>query len=506
MPFNPHTHPEQEATVATPTPNESTPKADANKPEPPAPPPTDEIVTTEHKILVNGTELSYTATTGTLVMKDEIGKAKATIFFIAYTKQDVDDVSTRPLTISFNGGPGSSSVWLHLGLLGPRRVISGDVDKLLPPPYRLTDNEHTLLSVSDLVFIDPVSTGYSRPAQGEEAKQFHGVEKDIESVGEFIRLYVTRYKRWRSPKYLIGESYGTTRAAGLAGFLQNRFGLYLNGLMLVSSVLDFQTLLFTVGNDLPYLLYLPTYAATAWYHGKVDRAADANLRQFLREVETFAQGEYALALLRGDTLPSTALAQVVQKLARYTGLSPSYLEQTNLRIEIFRYTKELLREQRRTVGRLDSRFQGIDRDAAGERPETDPSYAAILGPYTGTLNAYVREELNFANDLPYEILTSLYDTWDYSKHQNQFVNVAETLRGAMTQNPALRVLVANGYYDLATPYFATEYTFNHLALDPSLRDNLRMTYYEAGHMMYVHEPSLAQLNQDLAAFIRNVTA
>jgi carboxypeptidase C (cathepsin A) len=464
----------------------------------------DNLVTTEQVITIEGRELRYIAIAGTLAMKDEAGKPKASIFFIAYLKQGATDATRRPLTFSFNGGPGSSSIWLHLGLLGPRRVLSGDTDQVMPPPYRLADNEHTLLATSDLVFIDPVSTGYSRAAQGEEAKQFHGLEKDMESVGEFIRLFVTRYKRWLSPKFLIGESYGTTRAAALAGHLQERHGLYLNGIMLVSSVLDFSTILFNPGHDLPHLLYLPSFAATAWYHGKSDPAYRGDLPRLLREVEAFALGDYALALLQGAALDPAERARIVERLALYTGLTPAYIEQTNLRIEIMRFCKELLREGRRTVGRLDSRFQGIDRDAAGEQPERDPSYSAILGPYAGAFNAYIREELGFVSDLPYEVLTSLYETWDYGKHQNKFVNVAESLRTATAQNPHLQVLVANGYFDLATPYFATEYTFNHLELDPPLRDNIQMTYYEAGHMMYVHEPSLAQLGRDLAAFVERV--
>jgi len=461
----------------------------------------DEIVHTEHELVIHGQTLRYTATTGIMVMKDEEGKAKAKIFFIAYTKQDVKDLSTRPLTISFNGGPGSSSVWLHLGVLGPKRVRSGDVDQLQPPPYRLTDNEYSLLHVTDLVFVDPVSTGYSRPAPGEEAKQFHGLEKDIESVGDFIRLYATRYKRWNSPKFLIGESYGTTRAAGLAGYLQERHGMYLNGLLLVSVILNFQTARFDLGNDLPFILFLPTYAATALYHGQVTLKPSQTLRAWLEEVEQFALHAYTLALMKGDALPAPERQQIVQQLAAYTGLSERYIEQTNLRIHIHRFVKELLRDQRRTVGRLDTRFQGIDRDTAGETFEHDPSYSAIQGSYTATLNDYVRNQLHFESDIAYEILSGLYEQWDYSKHQNQYVNVAETLREAMSKNPFLRVLVANGYYDLATPYFATEYTMNHLALDPTLRANIVMTYYEAGHMMYVHEPSLAQLSVDLTKFI-----
>lgn len=478
----------------------------ATAPEAPKPDPQDELVESEHSVVIGGQVVTYTASAGRMVLKNEEGKARASIFYIAYTRKDAGDLSRRPLTISFNGGPGSSSVWLHLGLLGPRRVLAGDVGALLPPPYRLADNEFSLLDVTDLVFIDPVSTGYSRPAPGEDAKQFHGVEQDVESVGEFIRLYVTRNKRWTSPKFLIGESYGTTRASALAGHLQDRHGLYLNGLMLVSAVLNFQTLEFELGNDLPYLLYLPAYTATAWYHRRLDAGLQANLQETLAQAEAFTYGPYLNALFRGDALPAEERAAVVQELARLTGLSPEYVERTNLRIEHMRFCKELLRGERRTVGRLDSRFTGADRDAAGETWSYDPSSAATLGPYAGTLNAYVREELNFTSDLPYEILARLYDSWDYGKHQNKYVDVSETLRSAMTQNPFLKVIIANGYFDLATPYSATEYTVNHLALESHLRPNIQMTYYEAGHMMYVHEPSLAQLAADLRGFLQGVVA
>ena len=465
----------------------------------------DEIVESQHTVIIAGQEIAYTATAGRIVMKTEDGKPKATIFFIAYTVQGVADSAHRPLTISFNGGPGSSSVWLHLGVLGPRRVLSGDAGAILPPPYQMQDNPFSILDRSDLVFIDPVSTGYSRAAEGEEAKQFHGLEQDVESVGEFIRLYVTRYKRWRSPKFLIGESYGPTRAASLAGYLQTRHGMYLNGVMLISLVLNFQTIDFHPGNDLPFILFLPSYTATAWFHGKLAPDLQADLHRTLAEVEAFAANEYSLALMAGDKLHGEQRADLLLKLARYSGLSPEYIESTNLRIDIFRFVKQLLRGQRRTVGRLDSRFTGIDRDAAGEHFDFDPSYAAIQGPYAGALNDYVRGDLNFVSDLPYEILTGLYETWDYSKHQNKYVNVAETLRAAMTQNPFLKVFVGSGYFDLATPYFATDYTLSHLELDPSLTANIPTAFYEAGHMMYLHEPSLARLKDDLAAFMLAAT-
>jgi carboxypeptidase C (cathepsin A) len=302
--------------------------------------------------------------------KEEDGvKPKASIFYIAYTKQDEAEPGLRPVTFSFNGGPGSSSVWLHLGLLGPKRVLLDEIGGAPPPPYRLVENAHSLLDFTDLVFIDPVSTGYSRVVPGETPKQFHDIQKDIESVGEFIRLYATRTNRWSSPKFLIGESYGTTRAAGLSGHLQDRLGMYLNGIMLVSTILNFQTGWFNPGNELPYILFLPTYTATAWYHQRLAEDLQADLYQTLAEVEAFALGEYTLALMEGDILSANKRAEIVRKLARFTGLSESYIERTNLRIKDYRFVKELLRDERRTVGRLDSRFTGIDRDAAGESNE-----------------------------------------------------------------------------------------------------------------------------------------
>ena len=487
------------------------PTVTEGKSAPPPPPPVDVLSQTAHTIVINGETIAYTATAGRLVLKAEDEKEgekpKASIFFVAYTRDrgpDVDEAThaaARPITFSFNGGPGSSSVWLHLGLLGPRRVVLEEDGRPVPPPYRLVDNDYSLLDKTDLVFIDPVTTGFSRAVPGEADKQFHGFKADIESVGDFIRLYVSRNHRWASPRYLIGESYGTTRAAGLSGYLQERHGLYLNGIMLVSVVLNFMTLRFAPGNDLPYLLFLPTYAATAHYHGRLGRDVPGDLPALLAEVEGFAMNEYALALLRGDTLPTEERAAIAARLARYTGLSADYIERTNLRIDIHRFVKELLRDRRRTVGRLDSRYTGIDRDAAGEHHEFDPSYALIQGPYTGLLNDYVRRELRFESDLPYEILSDRVHPWSFDEHQNSYVNVGETLRQAMSMNPHLRVFVANGYYDLATPYLATRYTFDHLELDESLRGNVSMAHYEAGHMMYIHDPSLAQLRDDLAAFL-----
>ncbi|HHZ93146.1 TPA: peptidase S10 [Candidatus Poribacteria bacterium] len=472
--------------------------------------PEDRLSITQHSVTIDQQEIHYTVTAGTIVLKEEQEKdsksggekAKASVFFVAYTLDNAGDTTKRPITFSFNGGPGSSSVWLHLGVLGPRCVETDQQGNLLQPPYQLVENQYSVLDQTDLVFIDPISTGFSRVVQGEVAKQFHGFKKDIESIGDFIRLYTTRYQRWTSPKFLIGESYGTTRAAGLSGYLQERHGLYLNGIMLISSVLDFQTIRFMNGNDLPYILYLPSFTAAAWYHNLLDEGLQADLYQTLEEVEAFAVGEYTLALMKGVELPEDERQEITRKLAHYTGLPIDYIERTDLRINIIRFCKELLRDQGRTVGRFDSRFTGLDRDSAGERFEYDPSYTNILGPYTATLNDYLRSQLKFESDLAYEILTDRVHPWNYDTHQNQYVNVTDTLRKAMTTNPYLKVFVASGYYDLATPYMATRYTFNHLGLDKSLQQNVSISYYEAGHMMYVHQQSLIQLKEDLASFIQ----
>lgn len=473
-------------------------KKDEKKPEAPV----DRESVTQHAVTIGGQRIEYTAKAGTLVLENEAGEPQASIFYIAYIKKGVPDTAQRPLTFSFNGGPGSASVWLHLGTLGPRRVVMDDEGHALPPPYRLEDNAHSLLDVSDLVFIDPVSTGYSRPAPGKEEKEFHGLDEDIQAVGQFVRRWVSRNQRWDSPKFLIGESYGTTRASALVDHLQQRHGMFFNGVMLVSSILNFGTARFDVGNDLPYPLFLPTYTATAWFHGKLPADLAGSLQTALDESREFALGDYWSALAKGDRLSDEERGKTAEKLARLTGLSKDFLERANLRPEISRFTKELLRTDGKTVGRLDSRFTGFDRDDAGERPEFDPSYAAIQGPYTGTLNAYVRGELGFESDLDYEILGGRIRRWSYDDFENRYVNVAENLRAAMVKNPSLRVHVANGYYDLATPFFATEYTFDHLGLPAGLAGNVSMSYYEAGHMMYIRKVELVRLKENLATFIR----
>ncbi|WP_455142457.1 S10 family peptidase [Candidatus Hodarchaeum mangrovi] len=478
-------------------------KEDTEKPKIPK----EELVTTTHRVIIDGQEIDYTAQVGTLLIKEEEEgkepKPKASIFYIAYIRDGISDISKRPITFSFNGGPGSSSVWLHLGVLGPRRVIAEANDKPVNPPYRLIDNNYSLLDLTDLVFIDPVSTGFSRAVPGEKNTQFHEYKKDLKSVAEFIRLFTSRSKRWASPKFLIGESYGTTRAAGLSGVLQDDLGMFLNGIMLISSILNFQTARFNPGNDLPYILFLPTYTATAWYHKLLSPERQKDLQKTIEEVTSFTLKEYTLALMKGDTIPKEERVQILERLADLTGLSREYIAGVNLRINIYKFCKELLRKKHRTVGRLDTRYLGIEKDDSNAEPEYDPSYSAIQGPYTATFNHYVFTELNYQNDLPYEILSPIYKTWKYEDYHNQYLNVAETLRDAMSKNPFLKVFVGNGYYDLATPFLATKYTFNHLGLDSGLRKNIIMAYYEAGHMMYLHPPSLAKLRKDLALFIEN---
>ncbi|GAB3283984.1 S10 family peptidase [Parasphingorhabdus pacifica] len=467
--------------------------------------PTDDLVSTHHTISVKGSELSYTATTGRVVLREEVHtdgkfeghKPKAEVFLTSYVA-DHAEPGNRPVTFAFNGGPGSSSVWVHLGLLGPRRVVSGDVGNLAAPPYGMTDNPETLLAHSDLVFIDPVSTGYSRAVEGGQPGDFHGYQGDIESVGEVIRLWTTRNGRWLSPKYLAGESYGTLRASALAEYLQSRHGLYLNGLMLISMVLDMSTIRFTEGNDLPYSMFLPTYAAVAHHHGK---HGDRALRDVLDEAEDFAAGDYPWALARGARLTADERADIVRRTARLTGLSEDYVDRANLRIEHLRFFSELLRDRRMTVGRMDGRFTGWEPDAAAEHFTDDPSVSGIRGAYSAAINHYLRSELDYANDLPYEVLSPRVQPWSYKEFEGAHVTATDKLATAMRTNPHLRVHVGAGHTDGATPYFAAEHTLAQLAVPDELRANIDVRYYPAGHMMYVHEPSRIKQAADLADFV-----
>jgi carboxypeptidase C (cathepsin A) len=452
---------------------------------------------TRHETVINGNPIAYKAVAGTFVLKDVKCEPTASFFFVSYTKEGAEDTQ-RPVTFCFNGGPGSSSVWLHLGTFGPKRVALSDKGDSLPP-FHLIDNEYSILDQTDLVYIDPVSTGFSQAIPADKAKSFHGVEEDIKSVAEFIRIYLTRFSRWNSPKFIAGESYGATRAAGLVGHLHDKYFINVNGIILISSILNFQSIDFNAGNDMSYLMFLPSYTATAWYHHMLaPDLQNTPLTEVLQEAREFVSKEYLVALFQGSQLSQEERGRITQKLSRLTGLTPEYIARTNLRIDNMRFMKELLRGRNQTVGRFDSRILGMDADGAGETFDYDPSISAIFGAFTSTFNNYVRNDLKWETDNRYQILNNV-QPWDYGTG-NQCFNVADTLRSVMAKNFYMRVFVANGYFDLATPFFGTEYTFNHLGMDKSLLENVTMKYYDAGHMMYIYLPALKQLKADLSNY------
>ena len=466
--------------------------------------------TTTGRVVIDGETVAYTATVGDIVLRDDEGKPTAKMTYVSYLRDGVADRTRRPVTFAFNGGPGSASVWVHLGAFGPKRALLDDEGVPVgPPPGELVDNEDSLLDATDLVFIDPVETGWSRPAPEHESAEFTGFTRDVESVGDFIRLWTSRHGRWLSPKLIAGESYGTTRAAGLARYLQNEHGMYLNGICLISSVINWDTKVFNVGHDLPYPLILPTYTASAWYHGKLPERYDGELETALADAEAFALGDYATALMQGDELPAERRREIAARLAELTGLAPGYVERADLRVEIFRFVKELLRDRGLTVGRLDSRYTGIDRDDAGELFEYDPSNSVVTGYYVSLIKDYLRRELGYESDLVFRHAAGEHvRPWSYHEQEpsqsygnNAYANHAEALREAMHQNPALRVLVMSGYYDLATPYFASDYTVTHMQLDASVRDNIRVAYYQSGHMMYVRREDARKFRRDYLQLI-----
>lgn len=477
--------------------NKTTDESETKKPEPPPAP-----VETHHTLTIDGQALEYTATTGLMPMKNpETEEIEANIFFMAYTLDGVSNYAKRPVIFVFNGGPGSASVWLHMGGLGPKRVRMEDDGWMPAPPYVMEDNAHTWLDMADLVFIDPVGTGFSRPTSDENGKKFWSQQGDIDSLAEFIRLWLVRYGRWSSPLFLAGESYGTFRSAGMTNKLLSK-GIALNGVYLISTILNMQTLRFPPGNDLPYQLYLPTYAATAWYHGKLaDDLQSQSLEDLLAEVEAFVESDYAMALLKGSRLSDEERQQIIAQIARYSGLEEKYIDGSDLRIHIMLFVKELLRDQKRTVGRLDSRFKGMDRIAVTQSFEFDPSMEAITPPYTAIFNNYVRKHLGYETDLEYETLSyKTFQSWEYER--GILPDTSETLRQALARNPYMKIFVGQGYYDLATPYYAAQFTFDHMQLDPDLQDNIHWAYYEAGHMMYLHVPSLEKLKTDAADFLK----
>ncbi|MGI8605498.1 MAG: S10 family peptidase [Verrucomicrobiales bacterium] len=452
---------------------------------------------TEAEVSVGGQKIAYTATAGTLPLTKAYGEPRASVFYVAYVRKDGGDLGKRPITFCFNGGPGSSAVWLHLGAFGPRRVAIPNGGTSPPaPPYQLVPNEFSVLDASDLVFIDPVSTGFSRVEKGEDAKQFHGYREDLESVGDFIRRFVSKNGRWASPKFLAGESYGGLRAAGLAGHLQERYGMYLNGIAIVSGVVDFKTLASDAGNDLPYILYLPSMTAVAHFHKKLPGELQEDLVAATKESEAFAMGDYAAALLRGNALAKTDLDKTAARLARLTGLSADYWVRQRLRVDIGSFRNKLLEAENRVVGRFDAR---ITVDATSN---DDPSYSLVYGAYATLLNAYVRGDLKFESDLPYEILTRDVQPWSYASFTNRYVNASSPLADALTDNPNLRVFVACGHHDLATPPFAIRFTIDHLPFEPARSSAVSYGFYDGGHMMYTNLESLKKLSADMRAFIQ----
>jgi carboxypeptidase C (cathepsin A) len=454
-------------------------------------------VMTAGKVELDGEEIKYEVHTGTITQSTDSGEEKAKIFFVAYTRPNQDQ-TRRPVTFAYNGGPGSSSVWLHLGMLGPERIVFPDDATPLRPPYQLSPNPHSMLDVTDLVFIDPVSTGFSRPAEDESKSQFHGYTEDVRSVGQFIHDWTSHFERWESPKFLLGESYGGLRTAGLAQHLQSRYNMEMNGAVIVSGAINFQTLRFGNGNDTPYICFLPTYAATAWYHNALSTEfQEMPVAKVVERAEKFALDGYADVLLQGSAAKPQKVQRVVQELSELTGLSKDFILRSNLRVSMSSFGKELLRDRGRTIGRFDSRYLGIDSDSSGASTEYDPSGAAIFGPFTATMNYYLREKLNYKQPRTYEILTGNVQPWNYDSFTGRYVDGTQALRQAMTGNPYFKLYVACGYYDLATPHFAMEYTLNHLGLDPTLQSNITISHFEGGHMMYIYEPSIERLRDEL---------
>ncbi len=461
-------------------------------------------VVTHHSIKsASGKTLNYTATTGRLPIKDGFGNIEAEMFFVAYTL-DGQDASKRPVTFAFNGGPGSASIWLHMGALGPRKVTLQNEGWMPQGPYKLMDNPYTPLDQTDLVLVDAIGTGYSRPLDVNTGKKFWGLKGDIEGFGEFIRMYISRYDRWSSPLFLLGESYGTTRAAGIAGYLVDK-GIAFNGITLLSTIIDFQSVITTRRNDEGYIYTLPTFTSIAWYHKKLPSDLQGgDLAKARAEAEQFASGEYATALAKGDALSQAERQNIIDKLARYTGLKKDFIDQQNLRVDVRGFTSNLLIDQKLFVGRLDGRYS-MPNPSPGPMSFFDPSSAATTPPFVSVFNDYVRRELGYKVDMPY--YTSARDgqygpafTWSWGEEQG-FADTASALRSAMIKNPFMKVQVMEGYYDLATPYYAVNYTMDHLDLAPQYHKNISFATYEAGHMVYLHTPSLEKMHKDYTGFV-----
>ncbi|GAB2537463.1 S10 family peptidase [Rhodanobacter koreensis] len=463
---------------------------------------TESAIRTQHSVSIGGHTIKYTATAGTLIIRDDKNEPQASVFYVAYTV-DTGKPGKRPVTFLYNGGPGSSSVWLHMGSFGPMRIETGSPEATAPPPYHLVPNNDSLLDKTDLVFIDAVGAGYSRPLGKATGKDFWGVDQDISAFSRAIQRYVSINQRWNSPKFLYGESYGTTRSAALVDALQDK-GMAFNGVILMSSILNYGIRI--PGYDESYVGYLPSFAAAAWYHDKIPNKP-ADLKTFLDQVRAWAAGPYASALAQGQNLPASQVDAIATQMAAYTGLSVQYVKEANLRVDPSRFRKELLRDQRLTLGRYDSRFTGTDPDAAGETPDYDASDAGISGAFVSAFHDYLDQQLHYHSDLDYRpTYGEIIKTWDW-KHKAADMRrplplayVAGDLAHAMRTNPNLKVLSVNGYYDFATPFFITEYDLAHMNLDPSLRGNLQFLYYPSGHMIYLNTDALKQLKTDLVPF------
>jgi carboxypeptidase C (cathepsin A) len=459
-------------------------------------------VVTHHQITVDGKALRYTATTGRMPIKRGDGRIDAEMFFVAYTL-DGQEAGKRPLTFCFNGGPGSATVWLHMGAVGPKQVVLEPNGFMPAAPYRITDNPNTLLDRSDLVFVDAIATGFSRAANAEMTKKFLGVQGDIEAFGEFIRMYITRYDRWTSPLFILGESYGTTRAAGIAGYLADH-GISFNGITLLSTAMDFGTLEFAKNNDVPYVLLVPSFTMIAAYHKRLAPDLMQDLAKTRQEVERWAGTDYTLALAKGDGLSPEERQKIVDQYARYTGIDRKVVDNANLRIDVGEFTHNLLLDQKLRVGRLDGRFTGVDPEGLLDTRFYDPTSSAILPPYTSVFNNYVRTELGYKVDVPYKVFAwdePAFQKWEWGEATRGYPNTAPGLRAALVKNPYLKVLVMEGYYDLATPYYAANYSVDHLDLGATFRKNISFETYEAGHMVYVDNGSHQKMKKDLVAFM-----
>ena len=458
----------------------------------------EKVSTTSHTVRIDGKDIKYTATVGTIPIRLDNNQVQARMFFVAYTK-DGEDPHTRPIAFLYNGGPGAASIWLHMGSFAPKHVQMADDGFQPAPPFRLDDNENSLIDATDMVFVDAISTGYSRIAPGVNSEPFHGQEGDIRAFGEFINGWLTTYGRWSSPKYLMGESYGTIRSAGLSAELQTRHGIDLNGIVLISSLLTYQTLSPAPDNDVAWAANIETFTADAWYHRKLPPDLQSlSIRQAVDQSRAFAWGEYIGALTKGNTLTDADRNAMAGKLARFTGLSPQFILSANLRVSAERFRKELLRDKRLTLGRLDGRFTSLDLDAAGERQEFDISNQALQGPYTALFQDYLRNELKWETDLRYPTSGNVRP-WTYE--QNKYMDMTEALRGTMARNPFLKVFVAIGYYDMATIMGGAEFNFTHLAYDRQVMDRVSFGYYEAGHMIYIRPSAHKALKQDIVKFV-----